>query len=55
MAFVRVMVDFMVLHAVIKDADVSRLTVIAKRLIPLFIGLTSYKSKYSIEMINLVT
>ena len=55
MAFVRAMVDFMVLHDVIKDADVSRLKAIAKRLIPLFIGLTLYKSKYSIELINFIT
>ena len=55
MAFTRARIDFMVLHDVIKDADVDRLIVITKRLIPLFVGLTSFKSKYAIELINFIT
>ena len=55
MAFVRSMIDFMALQDCIKYGDIDKLTIIIKRLIPLFAGLHSFRSKYMIEMINLLT
>ena len=55
MAFVRSMIDFMALQDCIKYGDIDKLTIIIKRLIPLFAGLHSFRSKYMIEMINFLT
>lgn len=54
-AFVRSMMDFVVLDSIIGAGDVTRLSAILKRLLPLFVGLHSYRSKYSIEIINVLT
>ena len=52
LSFVRCMMDFAVLDDVVRAGDIDRLIIISKRLIPLFIGLTSYSSKYGQELIN---
>ena len=55
MAFVRSMIEFMALQYCIKYGDIDKLTIVIKRLIPLFAGLHSFRSKYMIEMINFLT
>ena len=54
LSFVRAAMDFLQLDDLIKAGDIDRLTLIMKRLIPTFIGLTSYtcRSKYAIECVN---
>ncbi|KAH3866241.1 hypothetical protein DPMN_029300 [Dreissena polymorpha] len=39
----------------IKSGDIDMITILMKRFIPLFIGLSSYKSKYAIECVNFLT
>jgi hypothetical protein len=51
----RVAVDFILFCEVIKAGDINMITVLMKRFIPLFIGLSSYKSKYAIECVNFLT
>ena len=53
--FLRVMMDFMMLDDIVRCGDADRLNICLKRLIPTFIGLTSYRSKYFIELINFIT
>lgn len=55
LSFLRASMDLMLLHYVIKAGDTDRLTVLMKRFIPLFIGLTSFRSKYAIECVNFLT
>ena len=54
-SFLRLMMDFKVLDECIHNGDINMLTVITKRLIPLFAGLHSFRSKYMIECINFIT
>ena len=53
--FLRSMMDFIVLGDIIAAGDINRLTPMLKRLIPLFVGLSSYRSKYAIECVNFLT
>lgn len=55
LCFLRSMMDFLVLQDVIYAADINRLTVVLKRLIPKFVELSSFRSKYAIECINYIT
>ena len=55
LGFVRACMDFFVLDDIIKSGDVCRLPAIIKRLAPLFIGLTSFNSKYAVEGLNKAT
>ena len=55
MGFLCACMDFFVLDDVIRAGDVCRLPAIIKRLAPLFIGLTSFHSKYAVECVNLIT
>jgi len=55
LSYLRVMMDFMVFDRIIHDGDVDRVAPLLKRLIPTFIGLTSYKSKYAVECVNFIT
>ena len=48
-SFLRVMLDFVMLDDSTRAADVDRVTAFFKRLVPTFVGLTSYRSKYFIE------
>ena len=45
----------MELDSLIKAGDISRLTIAMKRLLPTFVGLSSYRSKYAIECVNFLT
>ena len=47
--------DFLVFQYTIKSGDIDTMTILLKRLIPLFIDLASYRSKYAIEYINILT
>ena len=53
-SFLRNMMDFMVFNDVILNGDVTRVIPMLKRLAPLFVSLTSLRSKYAIECINLI-
>jgi hypothetical protein len=44
-SYLRAIVDFALLHRCIKDGNIDQLTVVCKRLIPLFAGLHSFRSK----------
>ena len=55
LSYLRAMLDFIVFDSVIRAGDVDRLVPMLKRFIPLFVGLTSYRSKYAIEAINFIT
>lgn len=55
LGFMRAMLDFMMLDDIIHTGDIDRLTVSLKRLLPLFVGLHSFRSKYSIEIVNFLT
>lgn len=55
MALLRTGMEFILVDDVIKAADVDRQTIIMKRLLPTFVSLTSYHSKYAIECINFLT
>ena len=55
LGYLRSMMDFIVFDKVIDAGDVDRLAPVMKRFIPLFIGLTSFRSKYAIEMVNFLT
>ena len=55
LSFLRASMDLLQLDDLISAGDVQRLSIIMKRLIPTFIGLTSYRSKYAIECVNFVT
>ncbi|KAH3811881.1 hypothetical protein DPMN_140298 [Dreissena polymorpha] len=54
-SIVRVAIDFMVFCEVIKARDINMISILMKRFIPLFIGLSSYKSKYAIECVDFIT
>ena len=54
-SFLRVMMDFAMLDDATHAGDVDRVTSTFKRLVPTFVGLTSYRSKYFIEMVNYLT
>ena len=47
--------DLLQLDDLIRAGDIDRLTIMIKRLIPTFISLTSYRSKYAIECVNFIT
>ena len=51
----RVTLDLFELDKFIKAGDVDMLTIELKILIPTFIGLSSYRSKYAIECVNFLT
>ena len=55
MSFLRVTLDLFEVDKLIKAGDVDMLTIELKRLIPTFIGLSSYRSKYAIECVNFLT
>ena len=55
LSFLRASIDLLQLDDLIKAGDIQRLSIIMKRLVPTFIGLTSYRSKYAIECVNFVT
>ena len=55
LAYMRAMLDFVILDNIVRAGDIERLPAILKRLLPLFVGLTSFMSKYSIEIINFLT
>ena len=55
LGFTRASLDLMELDDLIRAGDIDRLTVMMKRLIPTFVGLTSFRSKYAIECINFIT
>ncbi|WAR09365.1 LOW QUALITY PROTEIN: hypothetical protein MAR_019323, partial [Mya arenaria] len=46
---------FILFCEAIKASDINMITVVMKRFIPLFIGLSSYKSKYAIECVDFLT
>lgn len=54
-SFLRVMMDFTMMDDATRAGDVDRITASLKRLLPTFVGLTSYRSKYFIEMVNFLT
>ncbi|KAH3834318.1 hypothetical protein DPMN_107641 [Dreissena polymorpha] len=47
--------DFIMFNDAIKSGDIDMITILMKRFIPLFVGLSSYKSKYAIECVNFLT
>ncbi|KAH3708419.1 hypothetical protein DPMN_067869 [Dreissena polymorpha] len=47
--------DFIMFNDAIKSGDIDMITILMKRFIPLFIGLSSYKSKYAVECVNFLT
>jgi hypothetical protein len=47
--------DFLELDRLICAGDADQLSVMMRRLIPTFISLTSYRSKYAIEAVNFLT
>ena len=55
LGYLRSMMDFIVLDNVIHDGDIDLLGPTLKRMIPNFIGLTSFRSKYAIEAVNFIT
>jgi hypothetical protein len=55
LGFMRVMMDFCMLDDIIHAADIDRLPVCLKRLLPSIVGLTSFRSNYSIEIIIFLT
>eukprot|EP00914_Ancora_sagittata_P028056 GHVO01055077.1.p1 GENE.GHVO01055077.1~~GHVO01055077.1.p1 ORF type:complete len:229 (-),score=22.24 GHVO01055077.1:43-729(-) len=54
MSYLRNMMDFLVLNDIVKAGDVTRVVPMLKHLAPTFVGLTSLRSKYAIECINMV-
>ena len=54
-SYIRAMMDFVVFDSIIHAGDVDRLAPMLKRFIPLFVGLTSFRSKYAIEAVNFLT
>ena len=55
LSFLRGAMDLLQLDDLIRAGDIDRLTIMMKRLIPTFISLTSYRSKYAIECVNFIT
>ena len=55
LAFLRSMMDFVSLEDITRAGDIDRLQPMCKRLIPLFLGLTSYYNHYATEMIDFLT
>ena len=55
MALLRAGIEFLLLDDIVDAGDITRIIPCLKRLIPTFVGLTSYKSKYAIECVNFLT
>jgi len=55
LSLIRLLVDFLVFDQAIRSGNIEIITIMMKRCIPLFIGLSSYKSKYAIECVNFLT
>ena len=55
MSLLRAAMDFVLFSDIIESGDIEMTTIMIKRFIPLFVGLSSYKSKYAIECINFLT
>jgi len=55
MALLRSGIEFILLDDMIKAGDADRMTICVKRLLPTFIGISSYRSKYALECVNFLT
>lgn len=55
LSLIRLLVDFLVFDQAIRSGHIDIITIMMKRFIPLFVGLSSYKSKYAIECVNFLT